>query len=236
MLRGVVLPGNDNRTCFVLEDDRLETASRTPPNEPRTHDFLNDKTKDAFDEHSPRNIPPAMPEHCGGDRGRPARRFPCRFRQFAASNERQRRQHPAIFVNQVSKQVPDFDPDQMDQLAGCSGRRHGCRMPAALPSPARLSACSSIGGIRHDAGTMGGTCAAPNFRFVWGVQRQPLERNVGCLPGVFRFPAEPRQQHLCRRGGAGKGTTVDAVQMTVGVVAYFRRSAERLKTAWRFTF
>ena len=86
----------------------------------------------------------------------------------------------------------------------------------------------------------------------------PLERNVGCLPGVFRYPNPQNRIHvtvkplqlmrdvvqICEPGGrildpfAGAGTTVlAAVQEgyeAVGIEmsdAYFRRSAERLKTA-----
>jgi len=86
----------------------------------------------------------------------------------------------------------------------------------------------------------------------------PLERNVGCLPGVFRYPNPQNRIHvtekplqlmrdvvqICEPGGrildpfAGAGTTVlAAVQEgyeAVGIEmsdAYFQRSAERLKTA-----
>ena len=94
---------------------------------------------------------------------------------------------------------------------------------------------------------------------VWGSNgKMPLERNVGCLPGVFRYPNPQNRIHvtekplqlmrdvvqICEPGGrildpfAGAGTTVlAAVQegyKAVGMEmsdAYFRRSAERLKTA-----
>ena len=94
---------------------------------------------------------------------------------------------------------------------------------------------------------------------VWGSNgKMPLERNVGCLPGVFRYPNPQNRIHvtekplqlmrdvvqICEPGGrildpfAGAGTTVlAAVQEgyeAVGIEmsdAYFRRSAERLKTA-----
>ena len=94
---------------------------------------------------------------------------------------------------------------------------------------------------------------------VWGSNgKMPLERNVGCLPGVFRYPNPQNRIHvtekplqlmrdvvqICEPGGrildpfAGAGTTVlAAVQEgyeAVGIEmsdAYFRRSTERLKTA-----
>ena len=94
---------------------------------------------------------------------------------------------------------------------------------------------------------------------VWGSNgKMPLERNVGCLPGVFRYPNPQNRIHvtekplqlmrdvvqICEPGGrildpfAGAGTTVlAAVQEdyeAVGIEmsdAYFQRSTERLKTA-----
>ena len=94
---------------------------------------------------------------------------------------------------------------------------------------------------------------------VWGSNgKMPLERNVGCLPGVFRYPNPQNRIHvtekplqlmrdvvqICEPGGrildpfAGAGTTVlAAVQEgyeTVGIEmsdAYFQRSTERLKAA-----
>ena len=94
---------------------------------------------------------------------------------------------------------------------------------------------------------------------VWGSNgKMPLERNVGCLPGVFRYPNPQNRIHvtekplqlmrdvvqICEPGGrildpfAGAGTTVlAAVQEgyeAVGIEmsdAYFFRSTERLKTA-----
>ena len=93
---------------------------------------------------------------------------------------------------------------------------------------------------------------------VWGSNgKMPLKRNVGCLPGVFRYPNPQNRIHvtekplqlmrdvvqICEPGGrildpfAGAGTTVlAAVQEgyeAVGIEmsdAYFQRSTERLKT------
>ena len=94
---------------------------------------------------------------------------------------------------------------------------------------------------------------------VWGSNgKMPLERNVGCLPGVFRYPNPQNRIHvtekplqlmrdvvqICEPGGrildpfSGAGTTVlAAVQEgyeAVGIEmsdAYFQRSTERLKNA-----
>lgn len=94
---------------------------------------------------------------------------------------------------------------------------------------------------------------------VWGSNgKMPLERNVGCLPGVFRYLNPQNRIHvtekplqlmrdvvqICEPGGrildpfAGAGTTVlAAVQEgyeAVGIEmsdAYFQRSTERLKTS-----
>lgn len=89
-------------------------------------------------------------------------------------------------------------------------------------------------------------------------REKPVQANVGCLPGVFRYPNPQNRIHvtekplqlmrdvvqICEPGGrildpfAGAGTTVlAAVQEgyeAVGIEmsdAYFRRSTERLKTA-----
>ena len=106
-----------------------------------------------------------MPEHCGGDRWSILHGDSLQIlRQFvpnsfdaiitdppyasggSSQTTKNRSTNEKYSSMSKEKALPDFDSDQMDQLSGCSGRRHGCRMPAALPSPVRPSACSSIGG------------------------------------------------------------------------------------------
>lgn len=177
--------------------------------------------------------------------------------------------------------LPDFDSDQMDQLswmfwtaAWLQDARRIAKPGAPVclfidwrQLPAMTLALQWAGWTWRGVAVWDKVASRPQkgrFRqqseyIVWGSNgKMPLERNVGCLPGVFRYPNPQNRIHvtekplqlmrdvvqICEPGGrildpfSGAGTTVlAAVQEgyeAVGVEmsdAYFRRSAERLKTA-----
>ena len=179
------------------------------------------------------------------------------------------------------KALPDFDSDQMDQLswmfwtaAWLQDARRIAKPGAPVclfidwrQLPAMTLALQWAGWTWRGVAVWDKVASRPQkgrFRqqseyIVWGSNgKMPLERNVGCLPGVFRYPNPQNRIHvtekplqlmrdvvqICEPGGrildpfSGAGTTVlAAVQEgyeAVGVEmsdAYFRRSAERLKTA-----
>ena len=179
------------------------------------------------------------------------------------------------------KALPDFDSDQMDQLswmfwtaAWLQDARRIAKPGAPVclfidwrQLPAMTLALQWAGWTWRGVAVWDKVASRPQkgrFRqqseyIVWGSNgKMPLERNVGCLPGVFRYPNPQNRIHvtekplqlmrdvvqICEPGGrildpfAGAGTTVlAAVQEgyeAVGIEmsdAYFRRSAERLKTA-----
>ena len=180
------------------------------------------------------------------------------------------------------KALPDFDSDQMDQLswmfwtaAWLQDARRIAKPGAPVclfidwrQLPAMTLALQWAGWTWRGVAVWDKVASRPQkgrFRqqseyIVWGSNgKMPLERNVGCLPGVFRYP-NPAEPHPCdreascslcgmwcrsaSRAGAsltplpGAGTTVlAAVQEgyeAVGIEmsdAYFQRSTERLKTA-----
>ena len=179
------------------------------------------------------------------------------------------------------KALPDFDSDQMDQLswmfwtaAWLQDARRIAKPGAPVclfidwrQLPAMTLALQWAGWTWRGVAVWDKVASRPQkgrFRqqseyIVWGSNgKMPLERNVGCLPGVFRYPNPQNRIHvtekplqlmrdvvqICEPGGrildpfAGAGTTVlAAVQEgyeAVGIEmsdAYFQRSAERLKTA-----
>ena len=179
------------------------------------------------------------------------------------------------------KALPDFDSDQMDQLswmfwtaAWLQDARRIAKPGAPVclfidwrQLPAMTLALQWAGWTWRGVAVWDKVASRPQkgrFRqqseyIVWGSNgKMPLERNVGCLPGVFRYPNPQNRIHvtekplqlmrdvvqICEPGGrildpfAGAGTTVlAAVQEgyeAVGIEmsdAYFRRSTERLKTA-----
>ena len=179
------------------------------------------------------------------------------------------------------KALPDFDSDQMDQLSWMfwtaawlqDARRIAkpgapvCLFVDWRQLPAMTLALQWAGWTWRGVAVWDKVASRPQkgrFRqqseyIVWGSNgKMPLERNVGCLPGVFRYPNPQNRIHvtekplqlmrdvvqICEPGGrildpfAGAGTTVlAAVQEgyeAVGIEmsdAYFRRSTERLKTA-----
>ena len=179
------------------------------------------------------------------------------------------------------KALPDFDSDQMDQLswmfwtaAWLQDARRIVKPGAPVclfidwrQLPAMTLALQWAGWTWRGVAVWDKVASRPQkgrFRqqseyIVWGSNgKMPLERNVGCLPGVFRYPNPQNRIHvtekplqlmrdvvqICEPGGrildpfAGAGTTVlAAVQEgyeAVGIEmsdAYFRRSTERLKTA-----
>ena len=179
------------------------------------------------------------------------------------------------------KALPDFDSDQMDQLswmfwtaAWLQDARRAAKPGAPVclfidwrQLPAMTLALQWAGWTWRGVAVWDKVASRPQkgrFRqqseyIVWGSNgKMPLERNVGCLPGVFRHSNPQNRIHvtekplqlmrdvvqICEPGGrildpfAGAGTTVlAAVQEgyeAVGIEmsgAYFRRSAERLNTA-----
>ena len=179
------------------------------------------------------------------------------------------------------KALPDFDSDQMDQLswmfwtaAWLQDARRIAKPGAPVclfidwrQLPAMTLALQWAGWTWRGVAVWDKVASRPQkgrFRqqseyIVWGSNgKMPLERNVGCLPGVFRYPNPQNRIHvtekplqlmrdvvqICEPGGrildpfAGAGTTVlAAVQEgyeAVGIEmsdAYFQRSTERLKTA-----
>ena len=179
------------------------------------------------------------------------------------------------------KALPDFDSDQMDQLswmfwtaAWLQDARRIAKPGAPVclfidwrQLPAMTLALQWAGWTWRGVAVWDKVASRPQkgrFRqqseyIVWGSNgKMPLERNVGCLPGVFRYPNPQNRIHvtekplqlmrdvvqICEPSGrildpfAGAGTTVlAAVQEgyeAVGIEmsdAYFQRSAERLKTA-----
>ena len=179
------------------------------------------------------------------------------------------------------KALPDFDSDQMDQLswmfwtaAWLQDARRIAKPGAPVclfidwrQLPAMTLALQWAGWTWRGVAVWDKVASRPQkgrFRqqseyIVWGSNgKMPLERNVGCLPGVFRYPNPQNRIHvtekplqlmrdvvqICEPGGrildpfAGAGTTVlAAVQEgyeTVGIEmsdAYFQRSTERLKAA-----
>ena len=179
------------------------------------------------------------------------------------------------------KALPDFDSDQMDQLswmfwtaAWLQDARRIAKPGAPVclfidwrQLPAMTLALQWAGWTWRGVAVWDKVASRPQkgrFRqqseyIVWGSNgKMPLERNVGCLPGVFRYPNPQNRIHvtekplqlmrdmvqICEPSGrildpfSGAGTTVlAAVQEgyeAVGIEmsdAYFRRSTERLKTA-----
>ena len=179
------------------------------------------------------------------------------------------------------KALPDFDSDQMDQLswmfwtaAWLQDARRIAKPGAPVclfidwrQLPAMTLTLQWAGWTWRGVAVWDKIASRPQkgrFRqqseyIVWGSNgKMPLERNVGCLPGVFRYPNPQNRIHvtekplqlmrdvvqICEPSGrildpfAGAGTTVlAAVQEgyeAVGIEmsdAYFQRSAERLKTA-----
>ena len=177
--------------------------------------------------------------------------------------------------------LPDFDGDNRDQRSWTrwmaewlSDARKACKPGAPVclfidwrQLPAMTLALQWAGWTWRGVAVWDKVASRPQkgrFRqqseyIVWGSNgKMPLERNVGCLPGVFRYPNPQNRIHvtekplqlmrdvvqICEPGGrildpfAGAGTTVlAAVQEgyeAVGIEmsdAYFRRSTERLKTA-----
>jgi len=176
--------------------------------------------------------------------------------------------------------LPDFDSDQMDQLswmfwtaAWLQDARRIAKPGAPVclfidwrQLPAMTLALQWAGWTWRGVAVWDKVASRPQkgrFRqqseyIVWGSNgKMPIERNVGCLPGVFRYPNPQNRIHvtekplqlmrdvvqICEPGGrildpfAGAGTTVlAAVQEgyeAVGIEmsdAYFQRSTERLKT------
>ena len=188
---------------------------------------------------------------------------------------------PAYSSMSKDKALPDFDSDQMDQLswmfwtaAWLQDARRIAKPGAPVclfidwrQLPAMTLALQWAGWTWRGVAVWDKVASRPQkgrFRqqseyIVWGSNgKMPLERNVGCLPGVFRYPNPQNRIHvtekplqlmrdvvqICEPGGrildpfAGAGTTVlAAVQEgyeAVGIEmsdAYFFRSTERLKTA-----
>ena len=213
-----------------------------------------------------------MPEHCGGDRWSILHGDSLQIlRQFepnsfdaiitdppyasggSSQTTKNRSTNEKYSSMSKNKALPDFDSDQMDQLS--------------WQLPAMTLALQWAGWTWRGVAVWDKVASRPQkgrFRqqseyIVWGSNgKMPLERNVGCLPGVFRYPNPQNRIHvtekplqlmrdvvqICEPGGrildpfAGAGTTVlAAVQEgyeAVGIEmsdAYFRRSTERLKTA-----
>ena len=152
------------------------------------------------------------------------------------------------------KALPDFDSDQMDQLswmfwtaAWLQDARRIAKPGAPVclfidwrQLPAMTLALQWAGWTWRGVAVWDKVASRPQkgrFRqqseyIVWGSNgKMPLERNVGCLPGVFRYPNPQNRIHvtekplqlmkdviqICEPGGrildpfAGSGTTAHAV-------------------------
>lgn len=181
------------------------------------------------------------------------------------------------------KALPDFDSDQMDQRswtrwmcewlqmvrAACKPGAPICLFIDWRQLPSMTDALQRSGWIwRGIAVWDKATCRPQKGRFrqqaefiVWGSKEgMPLQRNVGCLPGVFRYsnPANAGRIHvtekslplmrdivqICEPGGrildpfAGAGTTILAAVRegyeAVGIektAVYYKLGSDRVKFA-----
>lgn len=178
-----------------------------------------------------------------------------------------------------AKALPDFDGDQKDQrswtrwMAGwLEDVRRACKPGAPVvlfidwrQLPSITDALQWAGWIWRGVAVWDKmTCRPQKGRFrqqaefiVWGSNgAMPINRNVGCLPGVFRYSNPQNRLHvtekslplmrdvvkICEPGGrildpfAGAGTTVLASVLegyeAVGIEvtdAYYERSVERIR-------
>ena len=219
-----------------------------------------------------------MPEHCGGDRWSILHGDSLQIlRQFepnsfdaiitdppyasGGSSQTTKNRSTSEKYSSMSKEkaLPDFDSDQMDQLSWMFWTAAWLQDARRIAKPGAPVWRGVAVWDKVASRPQKGRFRQQSEYIVWGSNgKMPLERNVGCLPGVFRYPNPQNRIHvtekplqlmrdvvqICEPGGrildpfAGAGTTVlAAVQEgyeAVGIEmsdAYFQRSTERLKTA-----